>query len=303
MPESAPQSAALEDIMVAMDVVDTLRHQEKLVARELDGEGRRERLLTRLRNMYAAQGIEVPDHVLEQGIAALEEERFQYKAVASSWRTRIAKIWVSRARWAKPVGFLSVLASALYAVYFTVDVLPQRQLLSSLPTQVRTSLSQIKAVAKKPEIVVEAERIAANAQAALAAGNLEVAESVLGNLTALNRQLNQSFTVRIVARPNKQSGVWRRPPGNPNGRNYYLIVEAVDAKNQPVELAIMNEENNKATKVTSWGLRVDEKTFNRVAADKKDDGIIQNNIVGHKPVGVLQMEYVVATSGATITEW
>jgi len=36
--------APLEDLMAAMDVVDTLRHDQSLAERELDGDGRRERL-------------------------------------------------------------------------------------------------------------------------------------------------------------------------------------------------------------------------------------------------------------------
>jgi hypothetical protein len=50
-------------------------------------------------------------------------------------------------------------------------------------------------------------------------------------------------------------------------------------------------------------LRVDEETFNRVAADKRDDGIIQNNVVGRKRRGFMEREYTVPTTGAAITEW
>ena len=67
--------APLEDIMVAMDVVDTLRHQQTVAERELDIQGRRERMLERLKDMYKGQGIDVPEHVLLEGISALEEER------------------------------------------------------------------------------------------------------------------------------------------------------------------------------------------------------------------------------------
>ena len=52
-----------------------------------------------------------------------------------------------------------------------------------------------------------------------------------------------------------------------------------------------------------WGLRVDEDTFNRVAADKRDDGIIQQDIVGAKRRGDLDPRYAVATTGAAITNW
>jgi hypothetical protein len=55
--------------------------------------------------------------------------------------------------------------------------------------------------------------------------------------------------------------------------------------------------------VSLWGLRVDEETFQRVAADKRDDGIIEQAVVGTKRRGELDPDYSVATTGAAITEW
>ncbi|NJO35162.1 MAG: hypothetical protein HC869_20695, partial [Rhodospirillales bacterium] len=42
----------LDDIMIAMDVVDTLRHREDLVRRELSEEDREAELIARLRKIY-----------------------------------------------------------------------------------------------------------------------------------------------------------------------------------------------------------------------------------------------------------
>jgi hypothetical protein len=55
----------LDDIMLAMDVVDTLRHQDNLVSRELSDDNRDAELLDRLRKIYRGQGIEVPERILE----------------------------------------------------------------------------------------------------------------------------------------------------------------------------------------------------------------------------------------------
>ncbi len=55
---------SLDDVMLAMDVVDTLRHNERLVERELSTEDREQALLKRLREIYTAQGIEVSYAVL-----------------------------------------------------------------------------------------------------------------------------------------------------------------------------------------------------------------------------------------------
>jgi hypothetical protein len=48
---------------------------------------------------------------------------------------------------------------------------------------------------------------------------------------------------------------------------------------------------------------VDAQTYNRVAADKRDDGIIQNDVVGVKRRGELEPQYSVETTGGAILEW
>ena len=73
------EKQSLDDVLVAMDVVDTLRHRDLILQKELDQEGREQQLITRLREIYAAQGIEVTDEVLLQGVQALEEQRFHYR--------------------------------------------------------------------------------------------------------------------------------------------------------------------------------------------------------------------------------
>jgi hypothetical protein len=90
----------LDEIMLAMDVVDTLRRRQRLVEREYDSDSREQDLKQRLHKIYAAQGIEVPDHVLEEGVAALREERFVYKSPPKSFSTRLAHYYVTRGRFA-----------------------------------------------------------------------------------------------------------------------------------------------------------------------------------------------------------
>ncbi len=297
------QKAPLEDLMVAMDVVDTLRHQQGVAERELDGEARRERLLSRLKDMYQAQGIEVPEHVLLEGIQALEEERFSYSPVERSWRTKIAQIWISRRRWGRPLGLLSVFAGVLWAIYFVLEVLPENRFRDELPTQLSKVLTQVQQRAKVPGIYSQAERIADQARIALQENELEEAQTHLTALHDMRDHLLKEYTVRVISRSNQSSGVWRVPPGNTKARNYYLIVEAIDQNNRIVELSITSEETNKATRKKLWGLRVSEETFYKIASDKKDDGIIQANRVGTKRTGYLKPEFSVPTTGATITEW
>ena len=115
--------------------------------------------------------------------------------------------------------------------------------------------------------------------------------------------LQSEYELRVLSRANESSGVFRIPAVNPNARNYYLIVEAIDKSGERLRLPIENEENGKVERVRRWGLRVDETTFDAVKNDKIDDGIIQNNVIGRKVRGKLVPDYIVPTTGDTITEW
>ena len=68
----------LDELMLAMDVVDTLRHQEGLVAKALSEDSRDATLKERLRTLYEGQGLKVSDRILDDGIRALKESRFTY---------------------------------------------------------------------------------------------------------------------------------------------------------------------------------------------------------------------------------
>ena len=297
------EKAPLEDLMAAMDVVDTLRHDQSIAERELDGQERRNRLLERLRELYSAQGIEVPDHVLEEGIDALEQERFKYQAVKPSWRTKLAHIWVSRSRWGKPVGFLAIVAVAFYGYYFVSDVLPERALRAGLPDQVNSVFSGIVAIAKNPDVVDQAKASSESAYRAIDDQDFAEAQEIVANMQLVKTNLALEYSIRVVSKPNQNSGIWRNPPNNPDGKNYYLIVEAIDSNNRVVELTILNQEDNKTARKKAWGLRVSEESFFKIAADKRDDGIIQENQVGTKAAGYLKPVFSIPTTGATITEW
>ncbi|HEU4618375.1 MAG TPA: DUF6384 family protein, partial [Gammaproteobacteria bacterium] len=118
------EAAPLDDVMLAMDIVDTLRHRELVVERELASDERRADLVARLKSLYAAQGIEVPDRVIEQGVDALEQNRFAYSPAKPGFGTSLARLYVSRARWGKPLLGVLGLAAAVFAAWQLLVVQP-----------------------------------------------------------------------------------------------------------------------------------------------------------------------------------
>ena len=125
MPEpTEPRRFELDEVLLAMDVVDTLRHQRSLVERELQSEDREQELIDKLRKTYADQGLEVSDEVVAQGVRAMREERFAYRPPKRGLKTSLARVYVNRGRWFKAAVLLLVVLAAVWAGYRYLYVLP-----------------------------------------------------------------------------------------------------------------------------------------------------------------------------------
>jgi len=308
---TATTAAPLDEVMLAMDVVDTLRHRQDLVTRELDGSAREAQLIDRLREIYRQQGIEVPDHILKQGVEALAQSRFAYDPPAPGLKTTLARLYVSRKRWGRPALFVLGALLVLFIGYFGV-VRPlaegraqqeQVELAEGLPAQMDALYRTIFEETKVQQAVVQANALVSRGKALAAEGNRSGAKDVIERLTALRDQLRQEYVVQVVNRPDTQSGFWTFPEINTDATNYYLIVEAVDPNGDVLSLPILNEETGQTEVVAQWGQRVPESVYNAVAADKRDDGIIQADEVGRKSDGFLDVEYQMPVLNGAVTQW
>jgi hypothetical protein len=298
-PVTAGAKQPLDEVMLAMDVVDTLRRRERLVQRELDVEGREQDLKEHLRKIYHAQGIEVPDRILEDGVAALREDRFVYKPPSGGFGVKLARLYVSRGQWGKwMVGGIGALVAAL-AIHWFLVIAPD----AVLPQELVQAHARAAEIAESDEAKERAERLLNAGKAALEEEDKGVARDALRSLQDLRTSLEQEYSLRIVNRPGEQSGVWRVPDVNTRARNHYLIVEAIDPTGRVLAVAVTNEETSKTERVSKWGLRVDEETFERVARDKQDNGIIEGDHFGDKKRGYLTPDYEIPTSGGAITQW
>lgn len=154
----------------------------------------------------------------------------------------------------------------------------------------------------------------AEAQAALAAarartdesladGQLSLATSLLAAERDLARAINQAYTVRLVDRPGEKSGVWRYSEDSPNARDFYLVVEAVDASGAVLSLPIQNEETQRTASVRKFAVRVPEEIYNRYRDEKMAKGRIEQREIGAKARGALNMRFDLPSTGGFITEW
>ncbi|MEL8056229.1 MAG: DUF6384 family protein [Pseudomonadota bacterium] len=312
MSQTVEHKKTLDEVLIAMDVVDTLRHRDQALLKELDRTGRKAELVSRLREIYEAQGIDVPDHVIEQGVKALEEQRFRYAPPEGGFGVRLAKIYVSRDRWWKPVAGAVAAVSIGLGVYQFGVAGPQKARAEALQVELTQTLPADLAKARDAVLDIStsdtADRLAESyyqdGLSAVSVGEAGEARTALASLERLRNDVSVSYDVRVVYGPDEErSGVFRFYEDGPDGVRYYLIVEAVRPSGGLATVLIQNEETSETARVTRWGQSVSEATFNRVAADKNDDFIIQDAIIGRKESGQLTPEYTVDTPGGAILEW
>jgi hypothetical protein len=310
--DAAPSKTPLDDVMIAMDVVDTLRHDRSLVERELNDEARRKDLIDRLRKIYSGQGIEVPNRILEEGVRALEENRFTYTPPdPNTLSSRLAKLYVTRGSWGRYVVGLAAGLAAFFLVNYLVFERPQQlkaeaeqhELTELIPARVQKLVDDIRSEASDGLVATRAEAIAKTGLNAASSGDLAAARKSEQQLSDTLEQLRAAYEIRIVNREGDVTGLWRIPKANPDTYNFYLVVEAIDANGKRVPQLITNEETGKRERVETWAVRVDRPVLVSVKADKDDDGIIQNNIAGRKLRGELAPQWSIEVQGGAITRW
>lgn len=302
---------ALDDIMIAMDVVDTLRHREDLVRRELSEEDREADLIARLRKIYKDQGIDVPDSVLADGVKALKESRFVYTPPPRGWKRTLLTLWARRESFGKRAAALVALVAASLTGYHVLVTRPAQladdrarvEITQTLPKTLRQAHADVLAVSGDEAAKQKANALLADGERLIRSGDRVGAKKAGEELAALRDELTREYTLTIVSRPGESTGVWRRPPGNSTARNYYIIVEAIGPDGRKLSLPIRNEESGTTETVTKFGVRVPQNVFETVAQDKRDDGIVQRNRLGIKRRGVLAIDYQMPFEGGFITKW
>ena len=315
-PAAGPQAEArppqkLDDIMIAMDVVDTIRHRDDLVRRELNEAGREAELIERLRDIYRQQGIEVPDSVLADGVKALKDSRFTYVPPPKSWKRTAFEMWARRGRVAAFAGVaLAGLLSTCGVHYYNVTMPEQAarhqtqiELTETLPNSIRRAHADIVQAATTEAPKARAAQLMADGERAIRDKDKAGMEKVASDLTRMRGDLLTEYTLTIVSRAGETTGVWRRPPAGVQARNYYVIVEPITADGRKLKLPVHNEETGVTETVDKFGVRVPQATFDSVAADKRDDGIVQKNRFGVKRRGTLDVDYQMPFDGGMITRW
>ena len=226
--EQASKKIELSEVMIAMDVVDTLRHQRSLVERELHAEDREAELIEKLRKIYAGQGLEVSDGVIAEGVKAMREERFAYRPPPGGVNTTLARLYVNRGRWAKRALWLLIIVAAVWAGYRYLYVMPaergRSRLVQELKSQVAGQQERIVTLTERingltgeleealqsvpASVLPPARRLSDGARQSLASAARELgAADKLGPAAGIDPNNLETYTAKIQQRLAEQKGI------------------------------------------------------------------------------------------------
>ena len=152
------------------------------------------------------------------------------------------------------------------------------------------------------------DQVLAVAEAAGPQKDLSRLRSAQRELDEVTARLDEEYEVTVVDRPGEQSGIDRYFGGRLSG--YYLIVEAKTADGRTLRRRIVNHETKSRDEVTKWGEEVDETVWNRLVADKRADGVVDQALFARKRRGTLAEDVVMPggngkplARGRSITKW
>jgi hypothetical protein len=140
--QAKPENIELDKVMLAMDVVDTLRHEQQLVERELASDEQDKALIEKVKRMYASQGLEVTDEIIAAGVAALREGRFAYQPPPPRGPVWLANLYVRRNRLAKGAAILAASLVGMFFLYQFAFVAPEKRQIQKTARNFNATISQ-----------------------------------------------------------------------------------------------------------------------------------------------------------------
>ncbi|WP_181430780.1 DUF6384 family protein [Pseudomonas protegens] len=174
---------SLSEQMGAMALIDELRHNQTEIQKHLDLPKHRKAVAERIREFYKAQGVEVEDALVEQGVRKYFATRLTYEAPTLRWwEQRLADGYLRRYHWLKWVAIWTpiVLFSLNAWTHVIIDVKEQRRYtyadLVGLQNEAHSRTQQVFLL---QEQITQLEPVVANSQVASAGRLLDKAKARL----------------------------------------------------------------------------------------------------------------------------
>jgi len=296
-----PDSLSVAEMLRIMDVATTLRLDRELVEEQLNVEQLKERLKERMLAASKVTGESVTPEEVDLAIRQYYAKLYTFHEPKMSFRVALAHAWVRRRELLIKSGLLLTACALGWWLIFS----PSAPLAASgrahrkagqITAEIAKRAEVVRATAHDPKVAPEVARLVSEADAYRKRDDVKGLESIRNDLEDVKSKLGEEYAVIAVPQDTKQgrnrSTVVRYPPDN-NGKlikAYYLFVQARKADGKPIPRRIHNSEIAVDEDVTTWAEQIPEAVYERLAKDKREDGILNETAFAVKRKGELNEE-------------
>lgn len=285
-----------------MDVASELRKEQALVEQQLNIDEIKVKLRERLLEAAKVSGDPISEAEVDAAVEQYYDRLHEFRDPPASFSKFLAHCWVLRKYITAAVVALAGGAAIIWGL-LVAGVLPGEARTRHLTEQMQADFDRqlieseqvaeaIERISIEPAATEEAKRLAATAAAARKEGDGKKLVAVTKELRALQAELEQQYALQIVNAPGEQSAterLWTDDKGTRTS-GYFVFVDAVDEQGNPVKLPIRNRETDKTEVLSRWGEQVPKKVFDRLARDKQQDGVLDEQMFGEKPRGTREFK-------------
>lgn len=288
-----PQS--IHELLRIMDVATALRRSRELAEKELAIDETKAQLRQRLAAAAQESGDPVTAAEIDAAIDQYYASLHRYDEPKRGAKVLIAHAWVRR----RAIAIVSALVlGAMLSVWwlFLREAAPwsgpmrEQGRLSAVADPLAQTLERARAIASDDAARTAIDALARETATALAARD-ERGLAVLGaQARELFASLEASFELHVISRQGERSGIdaYYEDQHGKRVSGYYLIVEARTPDGRILERTIRDAELQRDVRTRKWGEQVDKAVYDRVAADKQADGIVDDSLFARKPRGALE---------------
>jgi hypothetical protein len=307
----AGQRLTLEEMTRIMDVAATLRKERALVDQQLNIDQIKAQLRERLLEAAKVSGDPVTAAEIDAAIASYYDQLHEFREPPAGFQALLAHLWCLRRSLFKWLLGLVGVGAAIVAF----SMVRQSQVNSRASVLYAQSVAAEKSILQWDDaasLKAELESRLVAAREAMEARDFTTLERINSELKALQSEYASQYEVVIISSPNERSAterVWNDENGARTS-GFFVLVTARDNEGGAVEVPIHNRETDRTARVSRWGEQVPEAVFERLAADKKADGVLDEREFGVKREGKRELEVTLRgedgqpiTRGGQITSW
>ncbi|MBC8117406.1 MAG: hypothetical protein H7062_23660, partial [Candidatus Saccharimonas sp.] len=312
--QKSPPQITLDEMLRVMDVATELRKQRETVEKEFAVDETKQMLRERLLAATSITGERVSEVEVDTAITQYFDTLYTYREPPASFNKTLAHLYVRRGQLSVTLVMVLALAGVgWYMLHTSAGMFSRtarsyreavqqatspadlsrrlqdnaKERAAELEKSVREMTDRIRAVSRDAEIPREVDRLLRELDVMKQQLDVKSLTELSRLTTSLLNQLNEAYEVHIVSRPNEKSGIDRYFEDAEGKRvsGFYVIVEARDGSGNAIPRRVRNGETQQLEQVTRWAERVPQEIYDRIKADKKADGVLNETLFAVKQRG------------------